>query len=167
MTDVGVSFGEVGPDWAKACRQAVKDLNELFSRKGIAVVLSTGGTSGPTISVRTDPGILGTAVHGNTTAETTTSGRLLRAEVRLPVKVVINTPSGIRAAGPGVLEVIAAHELVHALGRTPHDSHLMAQTMSKRLGDGPAGDRLQAGGITMPPLQLAQATIDELKSIWT
>jgi hypothetical protein len=166
MTAINVKLGDIGPQWTKACRQAVKDLNEVFKRKGVGVSLSASGTSGPTISVTTDPGILGTAVHGNTSAETTESGRFLGAEVRLPVKVVINSPKGVREAGLGVLEVIAAHEFVHALGQTVHNSHLMAQTMTKLLGDRPAGDKLQAGAIKMPPLQLAQETIDELKSIW-
>lgn len=166
MTAVNVKLGDVGPRWTEACQQAVKDLNAIFSRQSVPVTLSTSGTSGPTISVKTDPSILGTAVHGNTSAETTESGKFLGAEVRLPVKVVINSPKGVREAGVGILEVIAAHEFVHALGQSAHNSHLMAQTMSKLLGDRPAGDKLQAGAITMPPLQLAPKTIEDLKAIW-
>ena len=166
MTSVNVKLGDIGPQWTTACKQAVSDLNDLFKRKGVDVTLSASGASGPTISVSTDPGILGTAVHGKTSAETTGAGKLLGAKVRLPVKVVINSPKGIRDAGPGILEVIVAHELVHALGQAVHNSHLMGQTMTKSLGDSPAGDKLQTGAIKMPPLQLAQETVDALKSIW-
>jgi predicted Zn-dependent protease len=163
---VNVKLNDLGPDWTKACKQAVADLNLLFRRKAIDVVLAVSGSDGPTITVHTDPGILGTAVHGRTTTETTDSGRLLRAEVRLPIKVVINTPNGIRDAGPGVLEVIAAHEFVHALGHAKHNSHLMAQTLTKRMGDAASGDKLAAGGVTMPPLDLAAESVEELKAIW-
>jgi hypothetical protein len=166
MAAVNVKLGHIGPQWTKACKQATTDLNLLFRRKGVNVFLAVAGSEGPTISVRTDPGILGTAVHGRTTAETTGSGQLLSAEVRLPLKVVINTPSGIRDAGPGVLEVIAAHEFVHALGHAAHNSLLMAQTMTKQMGDSAAGDKLTAGGVTMPPLDLAADSVDALKAIW-
>jgi hypothetical protein len=166
MASVNVKLGEIGSSWATACRQAVSDLNALFKRHRIEVSLAIGGTARTTISVKTDPGILGTAVHGQTTAETTGSGKLLRAEVRLPLKLTINTPKGLRDAGPGIAEVIAAHEFVHALGHAPHNSHLMAQTMTKQMGDRPAGDKLKAGAIAMPPLALSPESIDELRAIW-
>ena len=165
MATVSVDLSRIGPYWAPACRKAVIDLNLLFRSASVGVVLVVGGSSGPSISVMTDPSILGTAVHGHTTAESV-DGRLTRALVRLPVKVVINTPSGVRGAGLGILEVIAAHEFVHALGHEPHNSQLMAQTLYKQMGDSPDGDRLKAGGITLPPLALASETVDLLKSIW-
>jgi hypothetical protein len=163
MATVNVKLGDIGSQWKSACQQAVKDLNSLFRREGIAITLAA---SGPSISVSTDRGILGTAVHGRTTAETSDSGKLLRAEVRLPVNVVINTPKGIRNAGPGILEVITAHEFVHALGHARHNSHLMGQTMTKMLGNSAAGDKLQVGAASMPPLQLSPESIDELKALW-
>ena len=89
-------------------------------------------------------------MHGHTTAETDDAGQLIRAEVRLPVKLTINTPSGMREAGTGMAEVVAAHEFVHALGQAPHNSHLMAQTLHKVLGDRPSGDKLKAGAVVMP-----------------
>jgi hypothetical protein len=166
MAAISVKLSDIGSQWTKACKKAMTDLNVLFTRNGLAIVLGASGSDGPIITVTTDPSIIGTAVHGRTTAEAGDSGRLVRAQVRLPVKVVINTPSGIRDAGLGVLEVIAAHEFVHALGQEPHNSHLMAQTFSKQPGDTPAGDTLQAGGISLPPLSLASDTVDLLKSIW-
>lgn len=166
MAAVNVKLGDIGPGWTKACKQAVTDLNALFKRKGIEVSLGVNGGRGPTLSVRTDPGILGTAVHGKTSAETTESGRLLGAEIRLPVQVVINTPSGLRGAGQGVLEVIAAHEFVHALGHVPHNSHLMGQTMTKIMGNSAAGDKLKSGAAMLPPLQLGDESVQMLKEIW-
>ena len=141
------------------------DLNLLFRRKGIEVTLAING-AGPTIAVKTDPAILGTLVHGKTSAETNDAGKLLRAEVRLPVKLTINTPNGVRDAGTGYAEVIAAHEFVHALGHAPHNSHLMAQTFSKSPGDRAAGDKLTAGGVSLPPLDLSTESVDQLKSLW-
>jgi hypothetical protein len=136
MAVVSVRLGGIGPHWTAACKHAVADLDRLFRRRGIGVALALHG-AGPVISVVTDPGILGTLVHGRTSAETDGSGRLLRAEVRLPVKLTINTPSGVREAGIGMAEVVAAHELVHALG---HEPRRPAQ------GDGrPAGGRQAAG----------------------
>jgi hypothetical protein len=166
MASVNVKLGDIGPNWTAACKQAVKDLNLLFRRKGIGVALALDG-AGPTIAVRTDPSILGTAVHGKTSAETDGAGRLLRAEVRLPVKLTINTPKGVRDAGTGMAEVIAAHEFVHALGHEPHNSHLMTQTWTKLMGDRAADDKLKAGAVAMPPLQLADDSVELLKQIWS
>ena len=42
----------------------------------------------------------------------------------------------------------------------------MAQTLQKVLGDRGAGDKLQAGAIAMPPLQLSDDSVDLLKGIW-
>ena len=165
MAAVSIKPGNIGPQWTAACRQAVTDLNQLFRRKGIDVTLAVNGR-GPIVSVATDPGIQGSLVHGRTSAETDGSGRLLRAEVRLPVKLSINTPKGEREAGPGMYEVVVAHEFVHALGHAPHNSQLMAQTLHKVMGDRPAGDKLKAGSDTMPPLQLSDDTVALLKGIW-
>ena len=166
MAAVNVKLGDVGSHWTTACKQAVSDLNSLFRRKGFEVALALIG-AGPIFTVKTYPGILGTAVHGQTSSETNGAGQLLRAEVRLPVKLTINTPTGIRDAGAGMAEVIAAHEFVHALGHAPHNSHLMAQTLNKVLGDRAAGDKLKAGAVAMPPLLLSDESVAMLKGIWS
>jgi hypothetical protein len=166
MATVSVDLSGLDSYWVKASKQAVTDLNVLFKKTGIKVVLAAGGSSGPVITVKTDSTISGNAVHGKTSATTDGSGQLQSAEVRLPVKVEINTPNGVRGAGTGVLEVITAHEFVHALGQEKHSSHLMAQTWTKLAGDTAAGDKLQAGGLSLPPLTLASDTIDLLKSLW-
>ena len=165
MTAVAVKLGHIGPHWTAACKQAVTDLNVLFRRRGVNVELALNG-HGPVISVSTDPGIQGSLVHGRTSAETDGGGKLLKADVRLPVKLTINTPRGEREAGTGMAEVVAAHEFVHALGHEPHNSHLMTQTWHKVMGDRAADDKLRAGADSMPPLQLADELVELLKGIW-
>lgn len=166
MANVQVSLDKkLDATWAEACRKAVDDLNTLFKHKGVAVTLSLKA-GGPVITVKTDAKIGTTAVHGEATTEQTTSGRLLRSEIRFPVKIQINTPRGLRPAGPGIYEVVAAHEFVHSLGHGSHNTHLMAQTLQKVMGDSPRGDRLQAGAVIMPPLQISDDTVKELKGIW-
>jgi hypothetical protein len=166
VTTVSVQLGNVGSTWTTPCQKAVAALNHLFRRNNVNVTLAMGGSAAPPITVKTLSSIQGTPVHGRTTAETTEAGRLLRAEVRLPVDVTINSPQGVRAAGPGILEVIAGHELVHALGHGTHNSHLMGQTMYKALGDSAAGDKLKAGAVMMPPLTLSPQSVTDLKAIW-
>src|SRR5262249_50884880 len=167
MASVAVKLdSSIGSHWSIACRQAVSDLNALFRRKGIAVILALNG-AGPIISVKTDPAIAGTAVHGRTSAETDGTGSLTPPNARLPIKRPNNPPKGIGDAGAGMAEVIAPHEFVHALGHEPHNTHLMAQTLNKMLGDRAAGDKLQAGAVAMPPLQLSDDSIEMLKGIWS
>src|SRR5262245_52229628 len=166
MATVKVDLSGLGAYWIKATKKAVTDLNVLFKKEGVNVVLALGSTTGPTITVKTDATISGSLVHGRTSATTNGSGQLQSADVKLPVSVTINAPSGARGAGIGVLEIIVAHEFVHALGQEKHNSHLMAQTWNKQLGNSAAGDKLEAGGISMPPLALASDTITLLKSLW-
>jgi hypothetical protein len=165
MTTVSVKLSGVGPHWSMACQKAVSALNGLFKQNKIGVVLAMGGSQGPTITVKTDPSIKGTIVHGNTSSQFN-GANFVGAEVRLPAKIIINTPRGIRDAGVGVLEVVAAHEFVHALGHEKHNSHLMAQTMGKDSGSSPGGDKLVAGSISMPPLALSPETVNVLLGIW-
>lgn len=166
MSRVSVKLGGLNSEWAAACRHAVSHLNAAFKAKHISIVLDANGLTSPTITVKTDPSIHGNAVHGRTTAEFNSNGGMIRSEVRLPVEVTINTPSGQRKAGPGILEVIAGHEFVHALGHDQHNSHLMSQTMYKEMGDRAAQDKLRAGAIHLPPLSLSDDTVATLQSLW-
>lgn len=165
MSMVKVSIdAQIGAAWTQALHHAVRDLNTLFNHKGIAVTLTLAG-AGPVITVRADPSIGQTAVHGEATTERQ-GGRLMRSEVRLPVRIQINTPSGLRPAGPGLYLVVAAHELVHALGHDGHNTLLMAQVFQKVMGNSPAGDRLQAGGVLLPPLSISDDSVRVLTGIW-
>src|SRR5262245_13125652 len=85
MATVSVDLSGLDSYWVKSCKQAASDLNHLFKKSGISVVLTVGGSTGPTITVQTDPAIVGTALHGRTTATTSGSGQLQSAVVRLPV----------------------------------------------------------------------------------
>lgn len=162
---VSVKLTGLPTAWASACRQAIAALNKIFKSQHVNVVLQIDGRGGPTISVRVDPSIQGTAVHGKTNAEFR-NDILTKADVRLPQKILINTPSGLRNAGAAVFQVIAAHEFVHALGQEHHNSHLMAQTMQKEVGDSPAQDKLRAGGVALPPISLSEDTLSLLRSTW-
>jgi hypothetical protein len=166
MATVFVDLRDLDSKWSNACRKAETELNALFKHNGIGVVLTTKGPQTLTITVITDPGIQGTAVHGRTSAETDSSGRMVRSTIRLPVNVTISTPGGIRDAGMGPFEVIAAHEFVHALGHEPHNSLLMTQTWNKEPGDTAAGDILRGNGAKMPPLKLSPESISILQGIW-
>jgi hypothetical protein len=163
--NVSVRLKGLPVEWAGACRHAITALNGIFRTKHLNIVLEAEGRTGPIISVRVDLSIQGTAVHGRTHAEFS-NDILTRAEVRLPQKILMNTPSRLRNAGPGVFQVIAAHEFVHALGQEHHNSHLMAQTMQKEAGDSPGQDKLRAGAILLPPISLSENSVSLLRSIW-
>ncbi len=165
MATVLVKFGGAGAFWAKACQDAVKALNTLFKQHGVKVTLVTSG-SAATITVSLDPSIGNDAVHGKTSAAYN-GNTMVSAEVRLMVKVTINTPQGVRDAGNGVREVIAAHEFVHALGHAPHNSKLMTQTFYKEPGDNANQDKLKtADGSRLPPITLSSESIAMLKGNW-
>jgi hypothetical protein len=167
MAKVVVKLDALGVVWTSACTHAVTDLNAIFKRKSIGVVLALSGKDAPVITVQLDPTIGETIVHGRTSATTDDAGRLVSAVVKLPGKAIISTPAGIRGAGGGVLKVIAAHEFVHALGQEEHNTHLMAKSFTKDSGAQPAGDKLVAGSVSLPPIVLATESIDLLKSIWS
>src|ERR1700690_3828298 len=160
---VAVKLNDLSSEWASACRHAATVLNGIFKTKHINVVLEADGHTGPIISVRVDPAIVG--LHGHTTAESNNSV-LTSADVHLPGKPLVSTPASVRNAGSGVLQVIAAHEFVHALGQTDHDSHLMTWKMDVAYGDTPGQDRLRAGAVLLPPIILSEESISLLRSIW-
>jgi hypothetical protein len=66
-----VQLSNVGANWTTPCRKAVTALNDLFRRNQINVTLTMSHSTGPTITVKVDPSIQGSAVHGRTTAEST------------------------------------------------------------------------------------------------
>jgi hypothetical protein len=160
---VAVKLKGLPSEWGSACRHATTVLNGVFKTKRINVVLEADGNTGPTISVQADSSIVG--LHGHTTAQTN-NGVLTAADVHLPGNALVSTPARVRKPGPGVLQVIAAHEFVHALGQTDHDSHLMTWKMDVAAGDTPSEDKLRAGAILLPPIALSDESIALLRSIW-
>ena len=166
MATVKVTFdSQLGATWTHAFRQAITRLNTLFNHGTVGVTLSLTG-SGPVITVATDASIAVTIVHGKSHTETDLSGRLLKSEVRVPVRIVISTPRAVRPAGPGIYEVVAAHELVHSLGHNSHNTHLMSQTFQTVAGTSAAGDRLQVSSGMLPPIQLSDESMGVLKGRW-
>jgi hypothetical protein len=92
----------------QAVRSSLRDLNMLFKKMGITVVL-VAGSGAPTITVAADPSIRG-GLHGDGAADIE-AGRYRGGKVRLPIKVEFNTPGNVlKPAGLGIREVIAAHE---------------------------------------------------------
>ena len=160
---VAVKLRDLPSEWAGACRHAITTLNGVFRTKHINAVLEADGHTGPTISVRVDPSIVG--LHGHTTAESS-NGVLTAADVHLPGNPLVSTPARVRKPGSGVLQVIAAHEFVHALGQTDHDSHLMTWQMDVAAGDTPSQDKLRAGALLLPPIVLSEDSVSLLQSIW-
>ena len=166
MANVNVRLNNVGPTWMSASKRAVEGLNSLFRSSGINVILAFGG-AGPIISVSTDPTQL-TRLHGYTlTSSDERSGKILGAEVRLPVKCLVSAPRvGQREAGLSAYEVVVAHEIVHGLGHDGHNTGLMVDLIQPVIGAHASQDKVTGGGVFMPPLQLSAETIGVLKGLW-
>ena len=47
-----------------------------------------------------------------------------------------------------------------------HNTHLMAQTFSVEIGTDASDDKLKAKDVLMPPMQLSNATVGDLKAAW-
>ena len=96
-------------------------------------------------------------------------GKMTKATIGLPKELKFAVPwgdTGMRSAGAGARSVVAGHEIVHALMHHNHNTHLMAQTFSAEIGTDASGDKLKAKDVLMPPLQLSNATIGDLKAAW-
>ena len=170
MVTVTVNLSALGADWSKPCQMAIDELNQLFKKGGIPIkcVTGKGGHGGPSIEIKVDPSIGKNMVHGKTSTAVS-GGKMIKATVGLPKELKFSVPwgeTGLRSAGAGARSVIAGHEIVHALMHHTHNSHLMAQTLSVEIGDDASGDKLKAKDVLMPPLQLSNATIGDLKAAW-
>jgi len=171
MQKISVNLSTLPSEWAVPCKMAIKDLNRRFKEGRIGVELVAGNVKikGPVIDVKIDPGIKNNMVHGKTSAAVNASGQLIKSTIGLPKVLEFAVPwgkSGMRSAGAGARSVIAGHEFIHALMHHSHNSHLMAQTLSVEIGDDAKDDKLKAFGISMPPLQLSNDTISQLKALW-
>ncbi len=112
----------------------------------------------------------GKKMHGRT-PQLSREDKIEKAFVFLPKSPPINTPSGVRLAGPGVLKVIVFHELLHAVGLS-NDDHAPDDVFQANPqpypGDTPAEDGLMIGSTAkhMPPIILSQTTIRLVKGLW-
>ncbi len=142
MYTIRVNLDALTSDWKSPCLMAVKELNRIFSSESSPISLVTSATEGkvPTIDVKIDNSIDKHITHGKTSTTVDGRGKLVKAKVGLPkgVSISVSWPKiTVRAAGPGVRSVIAAHEFVHALMHAPHNTHLMTQTFKKDAGSNP------------------------------
>lgn len=100
-------------------------------------------------------------------------GSIEKAFMFLPSQPMINTPSGQRPTGVGIMKIIALHELIHGCGlhnsdHSPND--VFNGYPSADAGRTAAQDRIQitVGGRYqfMPPVILSGATAVKISSLW-
>jgi hypothetical protein len=181
--------GSLAGNWAHVFREALHDFNLLASAHNLGVSIKASsqppdGQGGANLSVQTADGPISAAYDG-TTRDGTFDGKRLhgltllfardnaleKAYIYLPSQPKINTPNGLRAAGAGVMKVIAAHELLHACGleNSNHSNDDLFQGNPRvDAGDTAKGDRvlIGTGPKAMPPLYLAGGTAQGIKDLW-
>lgn len=177
--------------WNHVFREAMRDFNMLCLSHKLPISFVESKTapsenSGALVSVETADGTIarsyknadyseafdGKRLHGRTLQVATENQVLERAFVYLPTQPSVNTPGGIRPTGPGVMKVIAAHELLHACGleNSDHQNDDLFQGYPRvNPGDNAAGDKILigVGPRSMPPLVLGPVTVQNLKELWT
>jgi len=184
--------GSLAGSWAHVFREALHEFNLLASTHSLGVSITVSkqppdGQGGANLSVQTADGAI-SASHDGTTSTGNFDGKRLhgltllfsrepekvleKAYIYLPSQPKINTPNGLRAAGPGVMKVIAAHELLHACGleNSNHSSYDLFQGNPRvDAGDTAKGDRvlIGIGPKAMPPLYLSGGTANSIKDLWT
>lgn len=178
-----------GGSWKVMLEKAISEFNALAKKNSINVILEKSKDppkddgSGADINVEAAAGSItpswagkssssmvfsGIRLHGHTT-QFKQEGKIQKAFVYLPSTPKINTPKALRAAGEGVLKVIAVHELVHACGLDDGDhttDDLFQGYPDVDYGSTPSGDRVLIPGGSMPPLKFGGTTIQKLKGIW-
>lgn len=187
-----IYIGALAGAWTHVFREAMRDFNllSLSHKLNISFVESKtapGEDSGAVVSVETADGTIsrayknanyseafdGKRLHGRT-LQVAAEGQntMEKAFIYLPTQPSVNTPRGIRPTGPGVMKVIAAHELLHACG-LENDDHqdddLFQGYPRVNPGDNAAGDKILigVGPRSMPPLVLGSVTVQNLKGLWS
>lgn len=186
-----------GP-WAKVFSQAMTDVNALSAKHslGVVFVLATSapdpsGVGGADVQFDTIAGtasftafnqtftdkLSGDVMEGHTNLVKQILGSsttIAKAFTYVPATPKIGGPKGRGLGDPGKL-VIAAHELIHALGldNSDHSSFsagdLFNSPMEANSGRTPAGDTMHPWGLTapiMPPVVLSSATVALIQSNW-
>ncbi len=184
--------------WAKVFTKAMAEVNALSAKHslGVTFVLATSapdpsGVGGADVQFDTINGtanftafnqsftdkLSGDAMKGHTNLVMQVFGStktVAKAFTYVPATPKIRGPNGRLLGDPGKL-VIAAHELIHALGldNSDHsglsDADLFSSPMESSQGTTPAGDTLHPWGLTapvMPPIVLAGPTITLIQNNW-
>lgn len=115
----------------------------------------------------------GVRLHGNTFAMAFEGEGTSKAFIYLPAQPQVNTPSGQRAVGTGVMKVIVFHEMLHACGLS-NDEHSTDDVFngypSVTPDRSPARDRvtIMVNGryVHMPPIVMATGTINLIRGLW-
>ena len=182
--------GGLGGSWAHVFKEVLHAVNTLSSAHRLGVVFAESKDApkedggGANVSIRTADGSVsgsyggasqtedfsGNRLHGRT-LQFSREGRMEKAFIYLPSQPKVNTPKGMRAAGAGVMKVIAAHELLHACGLEDSDhstDDLFQGNPRVNAGDTAAGDKILIGmgPKEMPPLVLGGATAKKIKDLW-
>ncbi len=183
-----VHIGALTGSWGHVVREALHEFNTLSSanKLGVKMVESKDGPDKANIVVQTARGPISATYDQETRKEDFSANRLHgrtmpffrdppheieKVFTFLPSQPLLSAPGGWRPAGPGVLKVIAVHELVHACGLedSDHGSNLFQGSPGYYPGDTPAGDKITIKGSSqrMPPLLLDGATVGKIKELWS
>jgi hypothetical protein len=175
-------------NWGHVFRQALHDFNVLCAAHRLRITFTESKVpaekeDGADVQIQTAAGsysasygresktgvLEGTRLHGRTLLFSREPDNVLeRAFIYLPEQPKVNTPAGLRAAGAGVMKVIAAHELLHACGleNSDHSSDDLFQGNPRvDAGDRASEDKvlIGTGPKKMPALYLGAATAKMLK----
>lgn len=177
--------------WLTAIRDAISEFNTLSATHNLGVTYTQSTTApsdsgGADISISTGNGSMsfsysgthtttvnGRALQGSTLLISRQGGPVEKAFMFLPNQPVINTPSGQRPTGQGVMKVIALHELIHGCGL--HNADHTADDVfngfpSTNPGRTAAQDRIQitVGGQyrSMPPIIFSGTTAIKISRLW-
>ena len=177
--------------WLTAVQEAIREFNALSTahRLGVTYIQSESApsdTGGANLSIATGNGgvsfsysgthtttINGRALHGSTMLISRQGGSIEKAFMFLPGQPMINTPSGQRPTGLGIMKIIALHELIHGCGlhnsdHSPND--VFNGFPSADPGRTAVQDRIQitVGGQYqfMPPVIFSGATAAKISGLW-
>lgn len=184
-------LNSVTAPWRIAVQAAAREFNNLSRRHRLGVKYvesrtASTDTGGANITVATANGAVtfnylgrhvtsmnGMALHGRTLLISQANSPIEKAFMVLPSQPLINTPSGQRPVGAGLMKVIAFHELIHGCGlhnsdHSPDD--VFNGNPSADAGSIPARDRIQimVGGQYrfIPPILLSATTVRKISPLW-
>ncbi|HLX45661.1 MAG TPA: hypothetical protein VKR43_19585 [Bryobacteraceae bacterium] len=183
-----IKVSQLAGSWGHVFRQALREFNNLSSahKLGVSIVEpKQTDKAEPNLTVQTASGPVSASYDGQTRSGQFDGGRLHgqtllfwrdpenvveKGFIYLPSEPLVNTPSGQRPVGAGVMTVIAVHELLHACGldNDDHSTDLFQANPQVDYGDTPAADRvlIGRGPKGMPPLILDGATAKKVRDLW-